>query len=82
VKPPNGSAGKLWDARASPNRQLGRRHADNQQRRVALINRGGDASELAIVLTNLDLAHAAKMLLTIADTNYAVHCVVAAFDLP
>ena len=45
---------------------------------VALISRGGDASKLAVVLTNLDLARAAQLLLR-GDTNSEIHCIVADF---
>ena len=45
---------------------------------VALISRGGDASKLAMVLTNLDLARAAQLLLR-GDTNSEIRCIVADF---
>src|SRR5207244_6635990 len=45
---------------------------------VALISWGGDASELSIVLTNLDLARAAGLLIR-GDTNSPIRCVVADF---
>lgn len=79
LKPPNGSAGTLGGrARLAG---VGNSVADmlaTSNGEVALINRGGDASELAIVLTNLDLAHAAKLLIA-GDRNSPVHCVVADF---
>ena len=52
---------------------IGRLHASNGE--VALISWGGDASELAIVLTNLDLARAVELLLR-GDANSPVRCVV------
>jgi len=79
VKPPNGSAGKLGGrARLAGTGNSVADMLTTSNGEVALINRGGDASELAIVLTNLDLAHAAKLLLT-GDRNSPVHCVVADF---
>src|SRR5205085_6234632 len=45
---------------------------------VALISWGGDASELTIVLTNLDLARAAELLLR-GDANSPIRCVVGDF---
>jgi uncharacterized protein involved in outer membrane biogenesis len=45
---------------------------------VALISWGGDASELAIVLSNLDVARAAELLLR-GDANSPIRCVVADF---
>jgi uncharacterized protein involved in outer membrane biogenesis len=45
---------------------------------VALISWGGNASELAIVLTNLDLARAVELLLR-GDANSPIRCIVANF---
>ena len=45
---------------------------------AALISWGGEASELSIVLTNLDLARAAQLLLK-GDEKAAIRCVVADF---
>jgi len=45
---------------------------------AALISWGGEASELSIVLTNLDLARAAQLLLK-GDDKAAIRCVVADF---
>src|SRR4029077_2141837 len=79
IKPPSGSAGKVGGrARftASGNSiadMLGTSNGD-----LAIISSGGDASELAIVLTNLDLARAAQLLVR-GDTNSPIRCVVADF---
>ena len=45
---------------------------------VAALSWGGEASELAVVLTNLDLASAAPLLLR-GDANSPIRCVVADF---
>jgi hypothetical protein len=45
---------------------------------VALISTGGDASKLAVVLTNLDLARATQLMLG-GDTSSQIHCIVADF---
>ena len=79
IKPPNGSAGKVGGrARftASGNSiadMLGTSNGD-----LAIISSGGDASELAIVLTNLDLARAAQLLVR-GDASSPIRCVVADF---
>jgi len=79
LKPPKGSAGKVGGrARFTA---TGNSIADmlaTSNGEVALISWGGDASELAIVLTNLDLARAAQLLLR-GDQNSPIHCVVADF---
>jgi AsmA family protein len=79
VKPPKGSAGKVGGrARFTA---TGNSIADmlaSSNGEVALISHGGDASELAIVLTNLDLARAAQLLLK-GDENSPIRCVVADF---
>jgi len=78
-KPPKGSAGKVGGrARLSA---TGNSVADmlaSSNGEVALISRGGEASALAVVLTNLDLARAVPLLLK-GDENSPVHCVVADF---
>jgi uncharacterized protein involved in outer membrane biogenesis len=79
LKPPKGSAGKVGGrARFAA---TGNSIADmlaSSNGEVALISHGGEASELAIVLTNLDLARAAQLLLK-GDENSPIHCVVAHF---
>jgi uncharacterized protein involved in outer membrane biogenesis len=80
LTPPNGSAGKVGGRIRAAG--VGNSVADmlaTSNGEVALVSRGGDASELAIVLTNLDLAHAATLLLT-GDRNAPIHCVVADFE--
>jgi uncharacterized protein involved in outer membrane biogenesis len=79
VKPPEGSAGKL-DGRArfaatgnSVADMLG--SADGE---VALTSTGGDMSEFAVVLTNLDLAQAFVLKLK-GDQPTPLRCVVANF---
>ena len=78
-KPPKGSAGKVGGrVRLSA---TGNSIADmlaSSNGEVALISRGGEASALAVVLTNLDLARAVPLLLK-GDENSAIHCVVADF---
>jgi hypothetical protein len=79
LKPPKGSAGKVGGhARftATGNSVADMLASSNGE--VALISRGGEASELAIVLTNLDLARAAQLLLK-GDANSPIRCVVADF---
>jgi uncharacterized protein involved in outer membrane biogenesis len=79
VRPPKGSAGKVGGrARFAA---TGNSIADmlaSSNGEVALISHGGEASELAIVLTNLDLARAATLLLK-GDENSPIRCVVADF---
>ncbi|MDQ2962030.1 MAG: AsmA family protein, partial [Pseudomonadota bacterium] len=79
VRPPKGSAGKVGGrARFAA---TGNSIADmlaSSNGEVALISHGGEASELAIVLTNLDLARAAQLLLK-GDENSPIRCVVADF---
>jgi uncharacterized protein involved in outer membrane biogenesis len=79
VKPPKGSAGKVGGrARFAA---TGNSIADmlaSSNGEVALISHGGEASELAIVLTNLDLARAAQLLIK-GDENSPIRCVVADF---
>ena len=80
IKPPNGSAGKVGGrARfvASGNSIADMLAASNGD--VALISEGGDASALAIVLTNLDLARAVPLLLG-GDTTSPIRCVVGDFE--
>ena len=78
-KPPKGSAGKVGGrARLSA---TGNSIADmlgSSNCEVALISRGGEASALAVVLTNLDLARAVPLLLK-GDENSPIRCVVADF---
>ena len=79
VRPPNGSAGKVGGrARFSA---TGNSIADmlaSSNGEVALISRGGEASALAVVLTNLDLVRAVPLLLK-GDENSPIRCVVADF---
>ena len=77
LRPPKGSAGKLG-GRAKFTAS-GNSVADmlaNSNGEVALITWGGDASELAIVLTNLDLARTVELLLR-GDANSPIRCIVA-----
>ena len=77
VKPPQGSAGKaVGRARfvASGNSVAQMLSSSNGE--FALMSRGGDASALAIVLTNLDLASAVPLLLK-GDQSSPIRCVVA-----
>jgi uncharacterized protein involved in outer membrane biogenesis len=79
LKPPSGSAGKMGGRAQftttgnSVAQMLARANGE-----VALISTGGNASELAIVLSNLDLARAAQLLLT-GDAKAPIHCLVADF---
>ncbi len=77
LKPPKGSAGKASGrARFTA---TGNSIADmlaSSNGDAALISWGGEASELAVVLTNLDLARAAPLLMG-GDTNTPIRCVVA-----
>ena len=77
IKPPKGSAGKVGGRAkftATGNSVAEMLATSNGE--VALISWGGDASELAIVLTNLDLARAVPLLLR-GDANSPIRCVVA-----
>ncbi len=79
LKPPNGSAGKVGGrARFAATGNSVAEMLASSNGEVALISRGGEASELAIVLTNLDLARAAQLLLK-GDENSPIRCVVADF---
>jgi len=76
LRPPNGSAGKVGGRAkftATGNSVADMLATSNGE--VALISWGGDASELAIVLTNLDLARAVELLLR-GDANSPIRCVV------
>jgi hypothetical protein len=79
LKPPHGSAGIVGGrARfvATGNSIADMLATSNGE--VALISWGGNASELSIVLTNLDLARAAQLLVK-GDENAPIRCVVADF---
>jgi hypothetical protein len=79
LKPPNGSAGKLG-GRAQLS-ATGNSVADmlaGISGEIALISSGGNASELAVVLSNLDLARATQLLFT-GDAKSPIRCVVADF---
>ena len=77
LKPPKGSAGKVGGRAkftATGNSVADMLATSNGE--IALISWGGDASELAIVLTNLDLARAVELLMR-GDSNSPIRCVVA-----
>jgi hypothetical protein len=79
VKPPQGSAGKVGGQAhfvATGNSIAEMLATSNGE--AALISRGGEASELSIVLTNLDLARAAQLMFK-GDENAPIRCVVADF---
>ncbi|HUH94645.1 MAG TPA: AsmA family protein [Casimicrobiaceae bacterium] len=78
LRPPNGSAGKL-EGRAvfSASGNSVARMLASSDGQAALMSRGGDASALAIVLTNLDLARAVPLLLTKRDEKAPIRCIVA-----
>jgi uncharacterized protein involved in outer membrane biogenesis len=79
LKPPKGSAGKVGGrARFAATGNSVAEMLASSNGEVALISRGGEASELAIVLTNLDLARAAQLLLK-GDAKSPIRCVVADF---
>jgi uncharacterized protein involved in outer membrane biogenesis len=79
LKPPQGSAGKVGGQAhfvATGNSIADMLATNNGE--AALISWGGEASELSIVLTNLDLARAAQLLVK-GDENSPIRCVVADF---
>ncbi|MEP6997263.1 MAG: AsmA family protein [Betaproteobacteria bacterium] len=79
LKPPQGSAGKVGGQAhfvATGNSIADMLATSNGE--AALISWGGEASELTIVLTNLDLARAAQLLLK-GDEKATIRCVVADF---
>ena len=79
IKPPKGSAGKVGGrARFTAKGNSVADMLGSSNGEVALISRGGDASKLAVVLTNLDLARATQLLLS-GDTNSQIRCIVADF---
>ena len=79
IKPPKGSAGKVGGrARFTAKGNSVADMLGSSNGEVALISRGGDASKLAVVLTNLDLARAAQLLLR-GDTSSEIRCIVADF---
>jgi hypothetical protein len=78
-KPPKGSAGKVGGRAhlsATGNSVADMLGSSNGE--IALISHGGEASALAVVLTNLDLARAVPLLLK-GDENSPIRCVVADF---
>ena len=77
MKPPNGSTGKVGGrARfVSTGNSIASMLATSSGE-IALLSEGGDASALAVVLTNLDLARAVPLLLG-GDTNTPLRCMVA-----
>jgi len=79
LKPPQGSAGKVGGQAHFV--AIGNSIADmldTSSGEAALNSWGGDASELSIVLTNLDLPRAAQLLLK-GDENSPIRCIVADF---
>jgi uncharacterized protein involved in outer membrane biogenesis len=77
LKPPKGSAGKVGGrAKFTATGNSVAEMLATSDGEVALISRGGDASELAIVLTNLDLARAVPLLLQ-GDASSPIRCMVA-----
>lgn len=79
LKPPKGSAGKVGGrARFTAKGNSVADMLGSSNGEVALISSGGDASKLAVVLTNLDLARATQLLLR-GDTNSEIRCIVAHF---
>jgi AsmA family protein len=80
IKPPNGSAGKVGGrARFSASGNSVADMLASSSGEVALSSEGGEASALAIVLTNLDLARAVPLLLH-GDASSPIRCVVADFE--
>ena len=79
LAPPNGSAGKLsGHARLNGTGNSVADMLGSSSGEIALVSEGGDASALAIVLTNLDLARAVPLLLG-GDSNSPIRCVVGDF---
>jgi len=79
IRPPKGSAGKVGGrARFAAKGNSVADMLGSSNGEVALISRGGDASKLAVVLTNLDLARATQLLVS-GDTNSQIRCIVADF---
>jgi AsmA family protein len=79
LAPPNGSAGKVSGrARLSATGNSVADMLGSSNGEIALASEGGEASELAIVLTNLDLARAVPLLLG-GDSNSPIRCVVGDF---
>jgi uncharacterized protein involved in outer membrane biogenesis len=79
LKPPKASAGKVGGrARFTATGNSIAAMLGSSNGEVALISRGGEASALAVVLTNLDLARAVPILLK-GDENSPIRCVVADF---
>jgi uncharacterized protein involved in outer membrane biogenesis len=77
LKPPNGSAGKLAGrAVFQANGNSVARMLASSDGEAALMSRGGNASALAIVLTNLDLARAVPLLMQ-GDQSSPIRCIVA-----
>ena len=81
LKPPKGSAGKAggrvqFSAQGNSVAEI----MASSNGSLAIINWGGQASELTMVLSNLDLANAAQLLLR-GDANAAIRCAVADFAI-
>jgi uncharacterized protein involved in outer membrane biogenesis len=81
LRPPNGSAGKLYGrAIFSASGNSAAEMLASSDGEAALMSRRGDASALAIVLSNLDLARAVPLLLTKRDEKAPIRCVVAGVE--
>jgi len=79
IKPPKGTAGKFGGrAKLSATCNSVADMLAGMNGEIALISSGGDASELAVVLSNLDLARAVQLLFT-GDAKSPIRCVVADF---
>jgi len=77
LKPPKGSAGKITGrARLSSTGNSVAKMLGSMDGEIALLTTGGQASTLTLVLSNLDLARAAQLLLR-GDDNSSIRCVVA-----
>jgi uncharacterized protein involved in outer membrane biogenesis len=77
LKPPNGSAGKITGrARLTSSGNSIAKMLGSLNGEIALLTTGGQASTLTLVLTDLDLARAAALLLR-GDDNSTIRCVVA-----
>jgi uncharacterized protein involved in outer membrane biogenesis len=77
LRPPKGSAGTVGGrAKFTASGNSVAEMLATSTGEVALISLGGDASELAIVLTNLDLARAVELVMR-GDANSPIRCIVA-----
>lgn len=79
LKPPKGEAGTFSGrAQLSSSGNSVAQILASMDGEIAMIMSGGQASTLTLFLTNLDLAHAAQLLLR-GDDNSAIRCVVTDF---